>query len=74
MKTKLPTHAQAALLRQIALSPLMLTKTEDGNRYSLANGRTVPEPSARVIIRNGWVTPQRDGLYDEPQTWHARTI
>ncbi len=69
-----PTHAQSAILAQIARYPLMKSYSADGKQeWSLTNGRTVSEPTARVLIRNGWVVPQRDGLsmFDESQTYVA---
>lgn len=68
-----PTIVQYNWLRRIALSPLTLTRQPgEPARYSLANGATVPETTVRVLIRNGWVRPQRDGLFDDCQTWVAR--
>jgi hypothetical protein len=54
---------------------MMLTHREDGkNSYTDASGATIAEPTARLLIRNGWVVPQRDSMFDlTPQTWKART-
>lgn len=76
-RPKRPTYTQAAWLRRIALSPLMVTRTpEAGASYSLTNGAVVPEPTAKVLIRNGWVASECDGLFPDPaeaQTYRVRT-
>jgi hypothetical protein len=68
-----PTEAQTRVLRQIASAGGYLMLTNDGEagsrRYSDPAGRTIAEPTARILIKNGWVKAQRDGLWDEPQTW-----
>lgn len=48
MKTRKPTHAQAAWLKRIALSPLMKTYIEGDPqpRFSLSTGETVPADSS----------------------------
>lgn len=68
-----PTLAQTQWLHRIALSPLMKTYIdgEPQPRFSLVSGETVPFPTASLLIRNGWVRPQRDGLFDDPQTYVA---
>lgn len=70
-----PTETQAAWLRLIAVSPLMKTHIEGEAlpRFSLQSGATVPLSTAQVLIRNGWVREQRDGLFpDDAQTYIAR--
>lgn len=70
-----PTDSQAVWLKRIAVSPLMKTHIEGEPlpRFSLQSGATVPLPTAQVLIRNGWVREQRDGLLpDDAQTYVAR--
>ncbi len=66
-----PNHYQVAWLGRIARSPLMKTFIDDEVRFSLQNGETVPAHTAKVLIRNGWVKPRRDGLFDDTQTYTA---
>ena len=69
-----PTHYQAGVLKQIAISPLMKTYSPDRKVvWGLQNGKEIGEACANALIRNGWVVPQRDGLglYDESQTYAA---
>ena len=67
-----PTPAQANWLKRIASSPLMVTHSIDqGTRYSLQNGATVPAPTATTLIRNGWVRRDGDGLFGDTQTYRA---
>jgi hypothetical protein len=75
IRNKLPTKSQTIWLRRIALSPLMVTRTPEFNdRYSLANGLTVPERTAKILIDRGWVVAERDGMWsDAPQTYRVRT-
>lgn len=71
-KAPRPTKFQTSILAQIARSPLMKAYSADRKvLWGLANGRAVPERCANALIRNGWVTPQRDGLYGETQTYVA---
>jgi hypothetical protein len=71
-----PTSSQANWLRRIAFSPMMITRTPGENdRYSLSNGAVINERTAKILIRNGWVVAQRDGLPwlgDLPQTYRVR--
>jgi hypothetical protein len=76
-KSRLPTHYQSQILRRIAITGgLMLTHDADHNdRYSDRSGAIIPERTAKLIIRNGWVIPQRDSMFDlTPQSWVAKTI
>jgi len=72
------TIYQAQVLRQMAISRSALVKTFDGKlgrvTWGLANGREVTDACARALIRNGWVIPQRDGMYDEAQTFVLRPL
>jgi hypothetical protein len=72
------TIYQAAVLRQMAISGSALVKTFDGKygkiTWGLANGREVTDACARALIRNGWVLAQRDGMYDETQTYVLRPV
>jgi hypothetical protein len=78
MKTKkppMPTEAQSRTLRMIAQNGGLLCLTRDAEdlRYHTTNGITVPAPTAARLIRCGWVTPQRDSMFDlEPQTWAVK--
>jgi hypothetical protein len=73
-KPKRPTEHQTAWLRRIASFPMMVTRVSgEPIRYSLQNGATVPRLTAEILIRNGWVKAERDGLFDEPQTYRALT-
>ena len=58
------TESQAKLLWRIGKSPLMVTKSADGeDRYSLQNGRTINARSAQILIRDRWFVPLDDGLF-----------
>jgi hypothetical protein len=73
-KPKRPSLIQASWLRRIASDPMM--KTYVGNRvavFSLQNGEEVPPHIAQTLIKNGWVKGQRDGIFDDPQTYIALT-
>jgi hypothetical protein len=77
-KRKLPTEAQSRILRRIAQNGgvIMLTLDDDlVPRYSDAAGGTIGTPTAKIFIRNNWVTPQRDSLFDlTPQTWRIKSL
>jgi hypothetical protein len=74
IKSKRPTEYQTIWLRRIASFPMMVTRVPgEPTRYSLQNGHTIPSPTAETLIRNGWVKGERDGLFDEPQTYRALT-
>lgn len=76
-KPKKPTEAQARILRRIAQNggSLCLTLDPEGRRYHDMAGMTVPEPTARVLIANGWVIANRDSMYDlDPQSWSIRQV
>jgi hypothetical protein len=70
-KAPLPTTEQTMWLRRIAQSPMM--KTYDSSlklhHYSLQDGSAVPSRTAEVLIRNGWVKPRCDGLFNGTQTY-----
>lgn len=69
-----PSTTQAMWLRRISLSPMI--KTYIGNRvpvFSLANGEEIPPYVAMALIRNGWVRGERDGIFDDPQTYRVLT-
>lgn len=69
-----PNYREAAWLKRIAASPLMLTKVPGEDvHYSLQDGTPVPEATARRLIACGWLKAQRDGLWEEPQTYRALT-
>ena len=77
MKTRLPTYYQAQVLRRIAITGgMMLTHDADHeDRYSDKGGAPIPKRTAQLIIRNGWVSPQRDSMFDlTPQSWVAKTF
>jgi len=75
MKTKKPIRpstTQATWLRRIAVSPMM--KTYIGNKqpvFHLSSGEEIPPYIAQKLISMGWVRGQKDGLYDDPQTYVA---
>jgi hypothetical protein len=75
-RQKLPTEEQTRVLRRIAQNggSIMLTRdAEKGNRYHDLAGVTIAEPTARILIRNGWVIAQKDSLFDlDSQTWRVR--
>jgi hypothetical protein len=69
-----PNHYQAQWLRRIAQSPMMVTRVPgEPPRYSLQTGEIIPQRTAEILIRNGWLRAQRDGLFDDPQTYRAHT-
>jgi hypothetical protein len=74
-RKKLPTSYQASWLRRMAVSPMMVTYVDGENeRYGLFDGSTVPASTARILIRNGWVRPDREsGLFDRPQVYRVLT-
>ncbi len=70
---KRPTKRAAAWLKRIAISPLMITKTPEEKYYSLQDGTPVPPAIAHYLINCGWLKAERDGLFEEPQTYRALT-
>ncbi len=47
---------------------------DNGERYSDGSGVTIPAPTAKRLIANGWVEAQRDSLFDlTPQTWRVKS-
>lgn len=71
---KKPNFQEAQWLKRIAQSPLMVTKRQDEEPfYCLQNGNSIPAKTAISLIKNGWVKGQRDGLFDDPQTYTALT-
>ena len=72
-KPKKPNLYQARVIKMIAQSgPLTKTYSADHKvLYSLANGTPVPENTVRVLLRNNWLKPNRDGLdmFDESQSY-----
>ncbi len=74
MKThrRIPNHNEAQWLRRIAQGTMMLTHIpSEPPHYSVQGGATIPIKMALTLINNGWVKAERDGLFDEPQTWRA---
>ncbi len=73
---KIPTEWQSRILRRIAQNGgiIMLTMDDENKpRYSDAAGVTINTPTVKVFIRNNWVVPQRDSLFDlTPQTWRIK--
>jgi hypothetical protein len=69
-----PSQMQAKWLRLIAHFPLQVTR-EHGEKpdFRLSNGTAVPPNTARLLIRNRWVEAERDGLFEQPQTYRVRT-
>jgi hypothetical protein len=75
-KPKLPTEHQTRVLRRIAASGCMMLTHKAGHndRYTDAAGNEVAVYTARLMIRNGWLVPERDSMFDlAPQTWRVRT-
>jgi hypothetical protein len=74
-KPKMPTEHQTRILRRIAASGcMMLTHAADKDRYTDATGVTIDHPTAKLMIRNNWLVPERDSMFDlTPQTWRVRT-
>ncbi len=75
-KQRLPTYHQAEIIRRIAITGSMMLTHEEGHedRYHDASGRTIAAPTARLLIRNGWLIADRDSMFDlEPQSWRAKT-
>jgi hypothetical protein len=76
-KRKLPTEAQSRILRRIAQNGGIIMLTHDDehvDRYSDGAGQTIGAPTVKIFIRNDWVTPQRDSMFDlTPQTWRIKT-
>ncbi len=67
-----PSHTQAMWLRRIAQSRMV--KGYVGNKvpvFSLDTGEEIPPYVALALIRNGWVRGERDGMFDDPQTYRA---
>lgn len=70
----MPTYYQAGLLRQIAQSPMMMTRVPGEEiRFSLQNGKTIPRHTAEVLIRSGWVKGDADGMFGDTQTYRVLT-
>ena len=71
-----PTQEQSRVLRRISQNGgiMMLTHRADGpDEYVDRAGITVPARTAAALIRNGWVIPQRDSMFDlAPQTWRTQ--
>ena len=76
-RRRMPTEAQSGVLCRIAGAGGAMMLTHDpvhGDRYSDLRGQTIPEPTAKVLIRNGWVTAERSSMFDTaPQVWRTRT-
>jgi hypothetical protein len=69
-----PTEAQSRWLRRIAHQPMMITYIPgEEPRYHLADGLVVPAATANLLIRKGWVVGQRDGLFEQPQSYRVKT-
>ncbi len=71
-RPKRPSENQSRWLARIAQSPLMVTRVPgEEPRFSLQNGHTVPRSTVDVLIRNGWIKDERDGLFDDAQTYRV---
>jgi hypothetical protein len=79
MKTKrpkLPTEHQTRILRRIAASGCMMLTHKAGykDRYTDGDGIEVADYTAKLMIRNGWLVPERDSMFDlTAQSWRVRT-
>lgn len=72
LKRPIPTEFQAKILRRIARSYMMVTRTPEEVRYHFPDGETIPAPTAQTLIRNGWLKGDRDSIFDlEPQRYDA---
>lgn len=75
--TARPTLADAGILKRIAGSMLVKTRLPDRTQpvWQIDGGDEIPHDIAVRLIRNGWLTPQRDGLgiLEESQTYRALT-
>jgi hypothetical protein len=74
-KPRKPTLYQAGILKQIYQSPPLIKTYSSDHKvlWSLANGTPVPDGTVKVLIRNNWLKPNRDGLsmFDDSQTYVA---
>jgi hypothetical protein len=77
-KRPLPTEYQSRVLRRLLQSggSLVLTHQEGCNdRYHDQAGVTVPEKTAQMLIRHGWVEAQRDSMFNlTPQSWRVKSV
>ena len=74
----MPTEAQSRVLRMIAAAggAMMLSydNERETRRYHDMAGRTIAAPTALILIRRGWLIPERDSMFDaEPQSYRVRT-
>ncbi len=70
-KAPKPTYLQAAWLRRIAQSSMMKTYNENREPFFVISttGERIPTVIAVTLIHNGWVKGQRDGMFDDPQSY-----
>ncbi len=74
-KNRRPTEFQTRVLGRIAQTGrLMLTHQESKpDSYADGAGSTIDERTAKILIRNGWVVAERDGMFDlAPRSWRAK--
>jgi hypothetical protein len=70
------TEHQTRVLRMIEQDggSMMLTNSEEGQRYQTLVGNTIKTDTAKALIKHGYVIANRDSLYDlNPQTWKLRS-
>lgn len=71
-KPKKPTKSQSALLDRVrAAGALCAQKVEGEPEFFLPGGKVVNAVAARNCIARGWLVPNQDGLFGDPQTYRA---
>jgi hypothetical protein len=70
---KKPNTVEFSWLKRISYSAMMVTNRNGTKEYSLQDGTPIPENVAATLIKHGWVVGQKDGLFDESQTYRALT-
>jgi hypothetical protein len=70
------TEHQTRVLRMIEQDggSMMLTNSDEGQSYTTLTGNTIRADTAKLLIKKGYVVPNRDSMYDlDPQTWKVRS-
>jgi hypothetical protein len=74
-KPQKPTISQTKILSRIAQSYLVKTQLPSRTTpvWQIDGGAEISDKDAKVLIQNGWLKPQRDGLslFDESQTYRV---
>jgi hypothetical protein len=66
-----PNTVEFSWLKRISYSLMMVTNRNGTKEYGLQDGTPIPENVATTLIKRGWVVGQKDGLFDESQTYRA---